>query len=247
MADTTTASFSGARAIRGALALITKEPVKILVFALLFVGLPDWAMTHFGDYPARTPQSVGATIGWTVAVMMVAMVSNAVLQAAVALIVQPSLADRTASLDGGRSSLIVLVFPVVALSLVTTLGILGGFVLLIIPGIILSLAWFVAVPAMVIERLGVIEAIKRSSHLTGNARGEIFGLSLAIGVMGAVIGWLIQLATTALDNATFNLIASAVAQAISGAVGAVLAVAVYQELRQSREGSPDQALEAIFA
>jgi hypothetical protein len=247
MTDTTTTSFSTGQAVKAAVAMMARDPVKILVCALVFAGLPDWATTYMTELSTTTTQGVAATIGWTVAIMLVTLVSQAALQAAVTLVAQPPAGDRRSGLDGRRAGVIGLIVPLVALSLVTSLGVMAGLVLLIIPGIILSLAWYVAVPAMAAERLGVIEAIKRSHHLTRNARGAIFGLSFAFGLGSLLVVWLGQMAATALDNAVLSTIINTAAQTLIGAFGAVLAVAAYQELRQNKEGSPEQTLEAIFA
>lgn len=230
-------AFSAGRAISAAAALVAREPLKILLSALLLAGLPDWATTYLSERFALNEQDFMAVFGWTAVSILMMLATNTALQAAVAVIAQ----------DRPRSNTAALVVPVVALSLVTGLGVMAGFVLLIVPGIILSLAWYVAAPAMVAERLGVVAAIKRSNHLTGNARGAIFGLSLAIGLVAMLFGWLTQLVSSAVDNAVFSAIATAAVQTLIGAISASLALSVYEELRHSQEGTADQALEAVFA
>lgn len=67
--------------------------------------------------------------------------------------------------------------PLALTVLLVSLGWLIGFVLLIIPGIIWSLATCVAIPAAINEDLGPRAAIRRSLDLTRRRRGQIFGYS----------------------------------------------------------------------
>ena len=48
--------------------------------------------------------------------------------------------------------------------LVMTLGILVGLMLLIVPGLILMVMWYVAVPVCVVERAGPIGSLGRSQR-----------------------------------------------------------------------------------
>ncbi|HEX8118643.1 MAG TPA: hypothetical protein VF521_15315, partial [Pyrinomonadaceae bacterium] len=54
--------------------------------------------------------------------------------------------------------------------LVTTFG----YILLIVPGIIFSLMFSVSVPAAIVERLGAVDAMRRSYELTKGYKGLIF-------------------------------------------------------------------------
>ncbi|MFM8561540.1 MAG: YciC family protein [Solirubrobacterales bacterium] len=70
--------------------------------------------------------------------------------------------------------------PLLGLSIVTGILIFIGFIFLIIPGIILSLIWFVAVPVLIIEDKGVFESMSRSGELTKHNRWRLLGLSILI-------------------------------------------------------------------
>ena len=100
---------------------------------------------------------------------------------------------------------------------------------------------------MVIERLGVMDSIRRSNVLTGNAKGLIFGLWAATGVIGGVASWLLGLMTEAVDIAAVSLISGPALQVLVGLINSVLAVAIYQELRWSKEGGPSERLAEVFA
>jgi hypothetical protein len=58
-----------------------------------------------------------------------------------------------------------------------------GMLLLIIPGIILSLAFIVVYPVAVFEKGSAIDALRRSAELTRGRRWNIFGASFIIGIL----------------------------------------------------------------
>jgi hypothetical protein len=68
--------------------------------------------------------------------------------------------------------------PVLGLTILWGLGVGLGWILLIVPGIILMMMWSVALPALIGENLGIIESFGRSRELTKGSRLVIFGLLL---------------------------------------------------------------------
>ncbi len=79
---------------------------------------------------------------------------------------------------------IPMIWRLLVLLFVVSLIVLGGMVLLIIPGIILMLRYYVAYPALLVENLSVREALSRSSALTSGNKWRIFGLYLCMLVIG---------------------------------------------------------------
>lgn len=236
--------FEPGRVLKGALTLLKRAPLKLTLWAIVLAGLPDAAANYVNGH-FSTPETTFTSLnGWLllVATVLTSMLGLVALQAAVT---RHTMLDGDGAWDrfGGLSDYVALA----ALGLVTSLGIVGGFILLVVPGVILSMAWLVVVPAMVTERLGVMESIRRSNTLTGDAKGHIFGLSLAIGLAGGLASWLVGLITGALDIALVTQIASPALQALTGLVSAVFAVAVYQELRLNKEGTPTDRLVEVFA
>ncbi len=150
--------------------------------------------------------------------------------------------------------------PVFGVYLVSAIVIIIGLALLLVPGIIAGLRWFVAVPASSAEGTGFRASFSRSAALTKGHRWKLLGLSagglvlvslivalplliymaatgegfLAILLQYAASGWTIHLAT----GPTF-IIATAIQ---------IVGVAVtYAQLRQAKEGGLPTQVAEVFA
>lgn len=77
-------------------------------------------------------------------------------------------------------SVLPLALPLLGAGFVFLLGLWGGFVIFVVPGLILLTAWSVITPAIVIERTGAIGAFRRSRVLTKGNRWRILLVTLAI-------------------------------------------------------------------
>ncbi len=61
-------------------------------------------------------------------------------------------------------------WPLVVLSVIQSVAIACGLVLLVVPGVILLGMWMIAAPIMVVERLGIVDSLQRSAELTKGSR-----------------------------------------------------------------------------
>lgn len=64
-----------------------------------------------------------------------------------------------------------------------TLGIYVGFTFLIIPGIVISIAWSLAAPLFVDKDKGALEALRESNTLTYGNKWRIFGAEFLLGLV----------------------------------------------------------------
>jgi len=145
--------------------------------------------------------------------------------------------------------------PLVGLGLLSTLGIGLGFIVFIVPGIMLATKWVAAAPAMVAENAGVMDSFARSSELVRDNRWRIFWVfviwivlsSILQFVVGSVMGLSAGALVTMGDGATWVLSAfDAVVTALSNMVGAIGAAALYSELRTVKEGATSEQLASVF-
>jgi hypothetical protein len=79
------------------------------------------------------------------------------------------------------------IFPVIGLTLLQGLIIGLGFLAFLIPGIYFALALSVAVQALIVERKGVMESIRRSFFLTKGKKLEILGFGLILFLINYIV------------------------------------------------------------
>ncbi len=135
--------------------------------------------------------------------------------------------------------------PIIGVIILVGLGIAFGMLLLIVPGVILMLMWYVALPACVVERIGPIESLGRSAALTKGHRWKIFGLILLIGIGGAVIGGVIGAVAAILGHIVLA-IAQYLVQVLVSVYGAILVIVLYRDLRTAKEGIDTEQIAAVF-
>ncbi|HEY5430420.1 MAG TPA: hypothetical protein VIK04_14990 [Solirubrobacteraceae bacterium] len=123
-----------------------------------------------------------------------------------------------------------------AVSVLFGLGVAVGFVLLIVPGLILLVTWSVVAPVTVLERPGVLAAFRRSRELVRGNGWPVFGVIILVGVMVFVVTLAAGLASAALGSLGGALLQWAVTAAIAP-VSALSASVIYFAL-QGRLTSP---------
>lgn len=145
--------------------------------------------------------------------------------------------------------------PLVALGLLSALGMGFFFLLLIIPGFMAAVRWSVAAPALVVERTGIFESFKRSGDLTRGSRWRIFWLlviwMIASYVFQLCIGALFSFAFTSMsmfDTAAIWLYfgVTGLSSAINSMIGAAGSAALYSELREIKDGATSTELAKVF-
>jgi uncharacterized membrane protein len=136
--------------------------------------------------------------------------------------------------------------PVLGTALLAALFMGLAAMLLVFPGIIVFCMLYVAVPACVIERLGVIASLNRSAALTRGYRWQIFGLLLLVTVIVLIISFVIPFVVTLLAGALWGRLVSFGWLVIAGSFRAVLVSVVYHDLRVAKEGVDIDNLATVF-
>ena len=135
--------------------------------------------------------------------------------------------------------------PVIGVAFLTTLLTGLASLLLIIPGLILFMAWYVAIPACVVERLGPWTSLQRSAALTKGNRWKVARLIIVLAVITGIGEGLVA-AVTAEAGMTIGLIANLIWSALVGAFSAILGVVIYHDLRVAKEGVDTDQIAAVF-
>jgi hypothetical protein len=119
--------------------------------------------------------------------------------------------------------------------LLAALGITIGFLLLIVPGLILITLWLVIVPAIMLENRGVFESFGRSRQLVSGHGWNVFGvIVLTVAILIAVnIG--LSLVEAAFDSSWLNLLLDIASQTVTAPFLALAWTITYYELRAIKE------------
>ena len=128
-------------------------------------------------------------------------------------------------------------WPLFLLAIVTGVLLTIGFILFIIPGIILALMWFVAVPVLVAEDKGVFASMSRSSELTKGNRWRLIWLVVIIYVLLFIIAFIVGLlaAITPIIGVIGGVLIAIVAYPY---LSIIIAVTYYELLEAHGESKP---------
>ena len=130
-----------------------------------------------------------------------------------------------------------------------------AFIALVVPGVILYVMWWVAIPVAVIERPGAMASLRRSAALTAGNRWRVFGLilsfTLAVVVVGALLGGLAAGLAFAVGADEVRIdqvstLAGWLLAALLMAAQAVLTAVSYYHLRVAKEGVGIDEIAAVF-
>lgn len=147
-------------------------PVAAVIF--LVVGLLEWLVDE-----SLVLSLVVAIVAFVATYFYTGMVVNLVDDV------------RDGRLDQSVGQLFSRVTPVlgtlILASILAGIGIAIGFVLLIIPGLILLTLWAVVAPSILVERRGVFEAFRRSMELVRGNAFQVFAVILVFWVIQFVV------------------------------------------------------------
>jgi hypothetical protein len=263
-ADVAAAHFEIGRVITRAFGVIGRNFVKffvlsailtvpILVFTFFSFFVAAFGL-HFTPLPLGTPGSLAVIVTGAVAGVLVYFIFTNLLQAAITH-------GTIVSLNGGNASFadcfatgIRNALPLTAITVLAALGIMGGALLLLVPGIIFSLMWAVIMPVRVAEHTPILQTFGRSAELTSGSRWSIFLLNIIVGILAVALDLVIRpLAGVAVFSAAtasvpVTLVAlTALVRIVTYMVGATMVASIYYELRLVKEGVGPEQLAAVFS
>jgi hypothetical protein len=171
--------------------------------------------------------------GRLVAGIVVSLVALPIASTALTHAVGEIYLGRKTSIGRSFGAAMRLIVPLTGTMLLVYLGVIAGFVLLIIPGLYLSIAWILTSPIVILEGVYGTRAIGRSRQLM---RGNMWR---AVGIL--VLGWIIVAVLGAVLGAVFKVVpvlgpvAQGLAQSVGVAYSAVVLVLLYFDVRCRKE------------
>jgi hypothetical protein len=177
---------------------------------------------------------------------LVFLVLSALLQSSLIRATIEDLNGKRPSTGDCIRTAVSVLLPAIGMGLLIGLGVGIGFMLIIVPGIILLLRWCVAVPVLVQERQGVLGSMGRSAALTKGNRWALLGLFIILIIAAIIIQWVAGIVVLAV-GATVGLVLSALVQSVVSMVLSTATAVSYVELRQVKEGTSVSELAEIFS
>ncbi len=142
--------------------------------------------------------------------------------------------------DAKAGQLLRAVTPVlgqlIAVGLVAAIGIVIGFIFLIIPGLILLTIWSVAAPVVVLEHPGVFAALSRSRQLVRGNGMRVFAVILLLYLLVGVLAYAVE-ALAASSGSGAGIVARVVIGVLTAPISALAASVLYFELGGQRPSS----------
>jgi hypothetical protein len=137
-------------------------------------------------------------------------------------------------------------FPILGMLICAGLGAGLASLVFLVPGVVLAVAWYVALPACIIEKLGPIASLRRSAYLTKGNRWRIFGIALIIGGVSIVVQFALFPLLAVVVGHTASAIGSFIWMALFQAFSSVVIAVLYHDLRVAREGVDINQIAAVF-
>jgi hypothetical protein len=138
------------------------------------------------------------------------------------------------------------VIPILLLAIVMGFLMGLGFLLLIVPGLILMTMWFVGTPACVVERTGPWTSLKRSAALTKGHRWKIFGLILLLFIINLIVSQILEVVLLLVGSDILSIVARLFWGALYGAYYSIAVVMTYHDLRVAKEGIDIEQIASVF-
>lgn len=142
---------------------------------------------------------------------------------------------------------LAVLIPTFVVAILVGLMVVLGLVLMIVPGIIVVLMLWVAIPVAVIERPGVFRSLGRSRELTKGSRWKLLGVTLVVAVASFASSWVVGVALAPVGNMVVSAVGNLVVEAAFSALWAVTSAVSYYALRTAKEGVDIEEIAAVFA
>jgi hypothetical protein len=229
-------------------AVIGRTFVVLANLAVLFIAIPA-ALNIAGV--ALVP--ISPIFGLLSFIGLLALVVGELIAfAAIFLVAMADLHQTPVHIEGLIKTATGRFWPMLGLFLLLIIGVAIGLILLIVPGIILALAWSVAMPVLVLENRGVFDSFKRSAELTRGKRWSIFLVFFVVWLVTFVI----ELAIMALfggfqgfisrQPSLVSTVISQLSLVVTVPFYAVLTTALFNQLR-GKAGYGAEAVAEVFA
>jgi len=125
----------------------------------------------------------------------------------------------------------------ILVAVVAGVGIAVGFLLIIVPGLILFTVWSVAAPVVVLERPPGLRALGRSRELVRGSGWQVFAVILVLDIAVVVGASALQIAADSAGSGV-GIVVRVVTGVLTAPLSALAAAVLYFELRRAAGAEP---------
>ena len=209
--------------------LYTRFFVRFVVLALVVFGVINLFFALIAVAVGR--DNFGAAFLVGLLGVVASVVGSYWLQGAFVFAVQDV---RDGTFDASTQQIFARVRPflgtLIAAGIVGGLGVAAGFVLLLVPGLILMTIWALLSPVIVLEGKGVGESFGRSRELVRGSGWTVFGIILVTAILSSIAAGILRAVFSFLPYFLEILIGSTVAQAIVAPFAAIAVALIYFQI-----------------
>lgn len=236
-------SFSVGSVLSQGFAIFFQNFVPFMLLAVV-VFSPLILYTAWVDFSPENPDLIEAVETWSVMLMVLGVPLAMILNAALVYGTFRQLRGDPAPIGAALGQGIARALPVLGVAILSTVCIMLGFVLLIIPGLIVMTALWVAIPVAVVEKPGIVASLKRSVDLTAGYRWSIFAIIFLVGAIERFATFIVE--NMGVSNIGIYLGALLAIVAVVSAIDSVVTAVGYHDLRVAKEGVDTEQIASVF-
>jgi len=137
------------------------------------------------------------------------------------------------------------ILPLIGFGILFGIGAAVGFLLIVIPGLILVTFWSLGAPAIVVEGIGPIDAFGRSWRLVRGQAWQVFGVLVIIFLIVVVVQVVLAAIANPIGSGDFSTwIASIISGTLTAPIYAIAVTVMYYELAGGA-AAPEPAAAAV--
>jgi hypothetical protein len=219
-------------------------PLVIIDLVIVDVTLPTGAFVHHGTLYTSTG-TLGTPGGAVVAEIVLRFLAAVLVQGALCLCLVDAYVGRPLDWRQSLRAGLARLGPLVWLGIIYGICVVIGLILIVAPGIWLIVVWSAAVPALMFEKLGGAQALRRSFRLVRHRWFATFAEILVALIMLIVVLFVVGLIIAAIEkglkvNSTglwlaFSFVSTIISDLIALPFLAAVTAVIYIDLRVRKE------------
>lgn len=241
--------LGNARTLMGLAALVV-VPLQVIAAVVLLSTVSSGSNVPTASFSLSTrttqPYDPAARLGAQAVLLVVSLLGSWLTTAACVKSVSDTYLEQPTGLEVSLRYALRRLPALIGMEILWFLGLVAGFIALIVPGIWIYVLWSVAAPALLIEGLGPARAIGRSRQLVSGRWWPTAGVLLVATIMASVVSGALEALLSGIASVPSNpsvllavtvlTLSTTVATIIVLPFQASVITVMYYDLRVRREG-----------